>query len=287
MAKKLFRMTVVFLLAVMTYSPALAIAPLGPPTAGLEQGQKRVAFEYGYRKADLKASGFKVSAWSESGEFTFGPFTIPWGGADVSAVPTGSATISDAESNAFIANIGYGVIENWEVYALLGIADVQIDYVEGAEDLAFDGNYRPYFGFGTKLTFRKEEPLSWGAMFQMDWTNSEEDDFFELDIFGSDNVEIQYYEIVVAVGPTYEMNEQLRIYGGPFFYLLDGDFKSEITNTMFYDSGSKISFDLEEDSQVGGYVGAEYDLVENAPLFVELQFTADSWGFGAGIGWKF
>jgi hypothetical protein len=273
MKKKLSNLAIVLLLSAVTGSTALAIAPLGPPTAGLDQGQKRVAFEYGYRKADLEASGFKASAW---------------GSVSVSGVYSGSLTLSDVESNAFIANIGYGATENWELYALLGIADVQIDDVGGSKDLGIDGDYGAYYGFGTKLTFQKEEPLSWGAMFQMDWTNSEDgDDWFELEIFDDEDVEVDYYEIVIAVGPTYEMNEQLRIYGGPFFFLLDGDFDWEIRDSFITEGGAKLSFDIEEESQFGGYVGAEYDLAENAPLFVELQFTADSWGFGAGIGWKF
>ncbi|MHC4216753.1 MAG: hypothetical protein ACYSWP_25695 [Planctomycetota bacterium] len=248
MEKKLFLLAVVLLLTAVTGSTALAIAPLGPPTAGLEQGQKRVAFEYGYREADLEASGLKVSAW---------------GTMSVSDVYTGSLTLPDVESNAFIANFGYGATTKF-----------------------FDGSYGPYFGFGTKLTFRKEEQLSWGAMFQMDWTNSDDDDLFELNFLDDEDVEVEYYEIIVAVGPTYEMNEQLRIYGGPFFYMLDGEYDLEI-NRSFSDSGLKLSFDIEEESQFGGYVGAEVDVTEKAPLIVELQFTADSWGFGAGIGYKF
>ena len=258
----------------MAGSTALAIAPLGPPTAGLDQGQWRVAFEYGYREGDLEASNSKATTW---------------GTIEIDDLDTGaSATIKDVESSAYIANIGYGATENWEVYVLLGAADLQIDYENGTK--FFDGTYDPYFGFGTKLTFRKEEPLSWGAMFQMDWTNSDDEEFFELDFFDDSHAEVGYYEIIIAVGPTYEMNEQFRIYGGPFFYLLDGEYELEVEDSIdFIDEYGygKLSFDIEEESSFGGYIGAEYDLTENAPLFVELQFTPDSWGFGAGIGWKF
>lgn len=261
MEKKLFHLAVVLILTAVAGSTALAIAPLGPPTAGLEQGQKRVAFEYGYREGDLEASGAKSSDW----------------GDDV-----------EVSSSAFIANIGYGATESWEVYALLGAADIEIAGQEsGGPDPLFDGTYDPYFGFGTKYTFRKEESLSWGAMFQMDWTYSDDDEAFEfeLDLFGTDiDVEVSYYEIIIAVGPTYEMNEKFRLYGGPFFYLLDGEYEVDVRKS---DSGAKASVDLAEESQFGGYVGAEIDLTENAPIIVELQFTPDSWGFGAGIGWKF
>ena len=279
MEKKLFRSAVVFLFAAVTCSSALAIAPLGPPTAGLEQGQKRIAFEYGYGKVDLEASGFKTSA--------FGSAHISGGSG------SGTATVSDVESNAFLANIGYGATDNWEAYALLGMANVQIDKVGNAKELGADGDYGFGYGFGTKYTFRKEESLSWGAMFQMAWSNSDDsgtltdDDFFGAEVeLAKTDVEIDYYEIIIAVGPTYEMNEQLRIYGGPFFCMLDGEYDMKIS-APDGESGMKISFDLEEDSQFGGYVGAEYDLAENAPLFVELQFTGGGWGLGVGIGWKF
>jgi len=280
MEKKLFRSAVVFLLAAVTCSSALAIAPLGSPTAGLEQGQKRAAFEYGYGKADLETGKIKVTTW--------GDMTI--GGAHSVTGP--GVTLKDVESNAFLANIGYGATDNWEVYALLGMANIQIDKVGTAKELGADGDYGFGYGFGTKYTFRKEDSLSWGAMFQMDWASSEASGTVTGDFFGTNvevaktDVEIDYYEIVIAVGPTYEMNEQLRIYGGPFFFMLDGEYDMKLTGKGGED-GFKMSFDLEEASQFGGYVGAEYDLAENAPLFVELQFTGDSWGLGAGIGWKF
>lgn len=279
MEKKLFHMVVVLLLTAVAGSTALAIAPLGPPTAGLEQGQKRIAFEYGYREADLETSTIKVTAW---GNIEIGPIDNP--DLDLNTLIFPSVTLKDVESNAFLANIGYGATDDWEIYALLGIAYVQIDKVGNEKALGVDGDYDFGYGFGTKYTFRKEESLSWGAMFQMDWTNSED----SRNTIGNDDtdVEIDYYEIVIAVGPTYEINEQLRFYGGPFFFMLDGEYDMKLTSIDGED-GFKMSFDLEEESEFGGYVGAEIDLTENAPLFVEFQFTADSWGFGAGIGWKF
>ena len=143
----------------------------------------------------------------------------------------------------------------------------------------FDGDYGFAYGFGTKATFAKNDNVSWGALFQMGWTKSE-DTYTDTDFgFGTVDLEADFYEMQIAVGPTYEM-QGWRIYGGPFLYFLDGDLD-------FKAVGVSGSFDLEEESQFGGYVGAEFDLAENCLLYVEGQFTSDAYTVGTGIGWKF
>jgi len=238
MERRLLLLAVTFLLVTMTYSPALAVAPLGTPTAGLKQGQFSAAFEYAIGEADLEVSGHGISE-----------------------------TLKDVESNAFLANLGYGITDDWEFYVLLGVANVQ------ADDLDFDGDYGFAYGLGTKYTFARDESLSWGAMFQIDWNKSEDK------VSGVD-IEFDYYEMTIAVGPTYELSDTMRIYGGPFFYFLNGDLKGT------YESMS-ATFDLEEESMFGGYVGLEVDLDQSASIYGEFQFTGDAWTFGTGIGWKF
>ena len=86
-------------------------------------------------------------------------------------------------------------------------------------------------------------------------------------------------EIQIALGPTYTA-EGVMIYGGPFLHLIDGD--------MDLQSGAtKVSADLEEESEVGGYIGAQFDIMENAAINVEYQLTGDAQGIFAGITWVF
>lgn len=228
-------------------STAMAGAPMGPPTAGLKAGQSRVGFDYAWSEADVELS---------------------YGGVSVTA--------EDAESNVYLFNLGYGISDDWEVYLLLGGAN--------SEQEEFHGDYGFAYGFGTKYTFARDDKLSWGVLFQMNWTKSE-DEIENLDLtdFGLGvidvDMEADFYEMVIAVGPTYEM-EGWRIYGGPMLYFLDGEFDIKAT-------GVSGSLDVEQESEWGGYVGTQIDLAENCLLYVEGQFTSDAKLVGAGIYWKF
>ncbi|MBW8038885.1 MAG: hypothetical protein FVQ85_02670 [Planctomycetes bacterium] len=147
----------------------------------------------------------------------------------------------------------------------LGFADVKAE--------GFDGDGEFAYGFGTKVTLTEKDAISWGGLFQMNWFESEDD------ILGID-VNIDAYEIQIAVGPTYEA-ENMRFYGGPFLHLVDGDVDAEILGF------SLDLFDIEQESEFGGYIGAGFDIAEDSYLNVEFQFTGDAWAVGVGLGKKF
>ena len=100
------------------------------------------------------------------------------------------------------------------------------------------------------------------------------------------------YDMEIAVGPTWKAAEGLSIYGGPFFNLINGKIKDDGTDTYiegdetFVDPYS-YSADLKQKSIFGGYVGAQFDLSQNASVFGEFQFTGSAWTFATGVGWKF
>jgi hypothetical protein len=233
MKKQKFLVVIVLVLSLSV--TAMAFGPLGPPTAGLKTGQFGIAGEYSYTDSDVKISGY--------------------GSSD---------TLEGLTSNMFLAQIGYGICDDWEVYGLVGAADHESDDLD-----PFDFDYDVAYGFGTKLTFVKQENLSWGAMFEMGWRQGSDS------ISGVD-ADLDYYEMFIALGPTWNVSEGMRIYGGPFFYMLDGSLDI-----------ASLSFDLEEESNFGGYVGAEFDLCPNSAVYVEYQFTGDMQTIGTGISWKF
>lgn len=242
MEKKMLLFAVVLVVANVCGSTALAVAPLGPPTAGLKTGQFRAGFDYAWAESDVELS---------------------YGGLSV--------TVKDTETNRFLANLGYGITDDWEVYFRLGGANIKQD--------EFNGDYGFAYGFGTKATFAKDTNLSWGALFQMGWTKSQ--DTYTDTTFGLGNIdmEVDVYDIQIAVGPTYEM-QGWRIYGGPMLYFLEGDLD-------FKAAGVSGSIDIEEESVFGGYIGAEFDLAENYLMYIDGQFTGDSVVIGVGIAWKF
>ena len=173
-------------------------------------------------------------------------------------------TLKDVESFSYLVNLGYGVTDNWDFFVRLGLTDIEYD------DIDFDGSSEFAYGFGTKATFIQQDSVVWGGLIQILWLESDDD------ILGID-VEIDYYEIQIAFGPTYEVNGT-SIYGGPFLHFIDGDIDYGILG---------IKSDIEQESEFGGYIGLNAELAENTNWQIELQFTGDAYAICTGIGWKF
>jgi hypothetical protein len=244
-------------------SAAFALAPMGPPIATLKQGQWSAAGEYGYSKMDLQAD----VKWSASGP------GLAESGKE-------STTVKDFKSSMFFANLGYGVSDNWEAFLRLGAADVKM---QGG----FDGGYGFAWGFGTKVTFLKQDSITWGGLFQMTWFNPGDDKMTDdvNDVLVSGNAEVNWWEMQIAVGPSWQTGG-LCIYGGPFLHFLNGDYDEKLTGTG---SISKATANIEQDSEFGGYVGAQCDLgnwIQNASWNADLQFTGDAWAFATGVIWR-
>jgi hypothetical protein len=239
MNKKVF---VVVLLMFGLAGSALALAPMGPPTAGLKTGQFRVGVEYSYSDEDMEVE---------------------------------SETIDNVTSNMIFGNLGYGIMDEWEVFVRLGMANVEADDVWGS-GVDVSGDFQFAWGFGTKVTFLKQEDLNWGALFQMTWLKSEDDPL----LWGTD-VEFDFYDMQIAVGPTWKLNDTFSVYGGPFVHLIEGDV--DLSN----DEDESVTGDLNEDSAFGGYIGTEAALSQNTSWYGEFQITGGGWGLATGINWKF
>ena len=101
-------------------------------------------------------------------------------------------------------------------------------------------------------------------------------------------IDFSTYDLLVAVGPTVDMGGW-KLYGGPFYYYLNGDLDSKVTR---YDSGvlrfvDKESGDLRAKDNFGGYIGAQVDLTDSIVWTAEVSAIQNGWGFGTGIACKF
>ena len=256
MEKKLLLVVVVLMVVALAGSAALALAPMGPPTAGLKTGQLRAGAEYSYSNADFKVD------WSGGEEYT----------------------AKDVKLNMIFANIGYGLTDDWEALVRLGAANAKGEYYEDEDVISGDSKFA--FGLGTKYTFLKQENINWGALFQITWLKSEFTDSGTYDdTTWEETFKLDAIGIEIAVGPTWKVAEGLSIYGGPFFNFINGSVDDDYSET---DSPTDSwSADVKQKSIFGGYVGAQLDLSQNASVFAEFQFTGAGETFATGVGWKF
>lgn len=242
-------------------STSLAMAPVGPPTAGLKAEQWSVGFDYAYTEID---------------------FDVDWSSSHASGIADSEG--KDVKSDAYLARFGYGISDDWEFYGFLGIADARGE-VEGSDISGdFDSGHDFSGGFGTKWTFLKDEGLSWGLVYQMLWGQGDDSGYADLTPLGFGSAEkvdlnLESFDIVLAVGPTYEMGDW-RIYGGAGLYYFDTDIEIRRLDTTVVDGEA-------DEAYFGGYIGAQFDLAENTFLSVEYFNAGDASGIGANIGWKF
>ena len=277
MEKRMLWFAVVVVVVSLCSSNALATT-MGPPVAGLEAGKYSIGFDYSYNDWTLDMDGKESVILEIDG--------------DGSLEASGSFKDDlDLDSSMFFANLGYGVTDKLEVFARLGMADLS--------DSGFSSSQKFAWGLGTKGTFYEQDALKWGALFQITWGTADDDTtVYVTDPLTGDDVDvdmsmdIDWYEIKVAVGPSYELAEGVSIYGGPFYHMISGDLDADASGRgqeggVSFDWSASMSADLDEGSSFGGYVGAQAELAENLPCYVEYQFTGDANVFGAGLLYKF
>jgi hypothetical protein len=192
--------------------------------------------------------------------------------------------------------LSYGLTEDWQVGVKLGLTDVKSKF-QDAEDPTdkwstnFDNEFA--WGIATKYTFLRQNKVDWGVSAQMNWLTGSYDEKGREEWDGGyedwkEKTEIDAFDLLVAVGPTFDMGGW-KLYGGAFYYYMDGDIDwkgSEVDNDGFTESW-KESGDLEADGYLGGFIGAQFSLSENTALTTEVSATADGWALGTGITFKF
>ena len=176
--------------------------------------------------------------------------------------------LGNVKLQTLLATIRYGLAtERMEVFARIGASDI--------DTKGFHPGTKFAGGFGAKVTTSLERDLSWGILAQITWYQGNDD----LIILGySGRSEIDAYEAQIATGPCWR-SEDLCIYAGPFLHVLDGDLDIKI-------AGTRLSFDIDEGSAFGGYVGLETLLSPDLPIVAEIQVTSDAWLFTAGVMYK-
>ena len=296
-------MLVGLLIAIMSVS-AFGAGFLGPPTAELEKGQWKVGYNYTYIDMDLEETKTKGKIFGDVETQNLLRDLLENVNINVPMTFRDKFKIEDVKTQRHYATIGYGVEDWWEVYLQLGFADVKMKTKSEDENVWDSYNFDSDFawGLGTRITFYEQNNIRWGTSVQMNWLDTSYDDkkSWGAETVGAENwsdltwkeqLDLETYDLLIAVGPTVDMGGW-KLYGGPFYYYLSGDIdiKGNITGTLLgtlYTAGVEQSGDLKADSNFGGFVGAQFPLTGNCDMTTELSFTGDALALGFGIGWKF
>ena len=235
-------------------SSAMALDPLGPPVAGLTQGQFRAGLEYFYEDSEIALYNGILAGG------ILPPFKM------------------NVKEHMVTANIGYGIHDRWEAFFRIG-AEVSGDATGGllGAPVQFDGRSSSVIGFGTKATFYEEGKVKFGGLFQMNWGES---DGKAILMGTSANLGVDTTEIGIAVGPSYQLNEDISVYGGSLFYFMDGDVEGNILI-------GRLSYDIEESADLGGYVGTQILVIKNMTFHIEYLFTNSADALSMVLGCKF
>jgi hypothetical protein len=280
MRKKIKLFAAALMIMALSSTAVLALPVMGPPKAQLGQDRWDIAIEYSHQSMDLEADGDVTDVYPDF---------------DFVATRKVKHNINDLKSNIIMARAGYGINDSWDAFVRIGLADAKDDidqtYPDGAmhEFKGYDGSFGLAWGAGTKATFWQDEQLSWGGLFQITWLDPD-DSSIKLagDPEFSGKADVGFWEVQIAAGPTWRAFDNLRIYGGPFLHFVNGDLDIKgSTVDMGAEILTKASSDIEEKSQVGGYVGAQFDLDQNTSCIVECQLTDDAWGIGIGAARRF
>jgi hypothetical protein len=251
---------------------------MGPPRSTLQEGQCAIGIEGGYSQMDLESYGEVTEIQSVLGSETIIPGTTQY-------------KIENLKSVTASARLDINVLENMDLFIRIGATDAtdEITEVQATDKYKdFDGNFGFSWGAGGRATFYKEGNTTWGGNFQVNWVNPGSSDITnEIDTNFTGNAEISYWEAQLGIGPTVEIDD-VRIYGGPFLHFINGDLDiNGNTSSGITQISTKTSQTIREKSQVGGFLGAQWNLGNNTTLITEAQITGDGWGIGIGTTWKF
>lgn len=247
---------------------------MGPPTAELDQGHYSAGYIYSYSIEDLD----KVRQnWSMISAGT------------VTSTGKSQMRLEDFNVQRHYIGLNCGLMDWWEIYGRIGLSDVKSDVHwfddEQKAGYSFDNDFT--WGWGTKVTFSKNDTIAWGISLNMNWLDTSASKTGNISGSGlwKDDINIYTYDTLVAVGPTVNMGGW-KLYGGPFYYSFDGDYDRE---RDFFDLNyiEKEDAHLEQDSSFGAFIGAVVDIAENSDLTAEFSFTSDGWVLGGGIAQKF
>ncbi|MHC4488659.1 MAG: outer membrane beta-barrel protein [Planctomycetota bacterium] len=259
-------------------SVTFALDPIGSPAGTLKRGQFGIGADYSFSDVDFKANG----------RSTLTTYNVNSG--DIIGIQSQKQSLSldGVEVHKVYANLGYGITDNLEAFLRLGAADAEWKN---------DGDTHFSFGLRTGVTLYQKGVLQLNALAQYSWAESDFDSLPLTTVVGGISYpmlmwgRLNMQELQIALGPTYELSKGISLYGGGFFHFMDGklDLKGGTSTTgipmIGYDLDS--SYDIDQASELGTYIGAKIDATKNISYSIEYQHTASADAIALRLIWKF
>jgi hypothetical protein len=260
---------IVLLLISFTGSGAFALDPMGPTTANLRQYESKFGIDYINSTMDIELTDGK---WAETINGTFN-----------GAGEAESFELKDFEMSKVYANLSYGIWEGCEVFLRLGGVSTEFDDSIWEAGEEFDSNTNFTFCVGSRATFYDAGDFKIGRLIQVSWANID-GDLKAPQWLEGDDVDIDLLEVHFAIGPTFTAPNGTSIYGGPFLHFVNGDLDDKFTEEGIT---SEYSWDIDETSIFGGYLGAQMYISQNTFFNIEYQHTSGANALGLSLLWRF
>jgi hypothetical protein len=273
--RKIRLLSLALIIVGLSGSYAFALDLMGPPSAEVEKGMLRGGIEYSFSNIDLNliegnAYIYRNGTYLASGD-----------------VP--SLTINNLKVNTLYATVGYGILDNYEVFLRMGTANAKFgdSLWDVGED--FDSGTDFAIGGGFKATFYQGFDWKVGGVFQINWAELDGEVKSSSWVVPQPQlVDISSTEMQIALGVTYLWSSRVSFYGGPFVHFISGDFDFKFSRftTGGFDTG-KYSWQFNDGPTYGGYIGAQIKLLDNSYVNVEYQQNSDAEFYGAGLMLRF
>jgi hypothetical protein len=267
------------IVAICLFAPvAVALDPIGPPAARLSKGQFSASADCSFSSMDLDAKGRSdVTTWDWTMKRVVWTFTDKH-----------SLKLKDFDKNSVYLNLAFGLSGNLDIFLRLGSANMR---------WRNDDDWGSAIGLGTRASLHETGNLKLGALAQFNWHKSHIHSIPFTTIANGNSYpsemsgELSIVEMQFAVGTTYNLDNRVSIYGGPFLHFLDGNLElrgiSDVSVIPEYEFHLRNSYDLDHVSEFGGYIGTEINIAESISFNIEYQHTAAADGFGMSLIWRF
>jgi hypothetical protein len=268
------RLALALLIAVLVNPNAFALGPIGPSTTDILAGEFEFGIDYSKSTIDVELNNGKWTEWLN--------------GAFHNAGEAQTFKITDFEMSKIYANLGYGILDNCELFLRLGTVDTKFGDSIWEDGEKFDSKTHFSFCIGSRATFYEDGDFKLGRLIQVSWANMD-GDLKAPQWDTADPIDLDLMEVLIAVGPTYQFAERASIYGGPFLYFADGDITDKFSETT-EEGGtltSEYSWDIDESSNFGGYIGLNMEIAQSTFFNIEYIFASGGNAVGLGINCRF